>query len=98
MGYKLATPVQFIHQSVKDYLNSTEVKKVLSDMLAAREFGGSGHQRLLTACLKYLQLPETVALLDWAIVSPDVQAWPTGATRAFWKEISDRHPLLLYSR
>jgi ankyrin repeat protein/energy-coupling factor transporter ATP-binding protein EcfA2 len=97
VGYKLATQVQFIHQSVKDYLNSAEVKKDLSDMLSAGEFASSGHQRLLTACLKYLQLPEMVALLDRAAVSPGVQAWPTGATRAFWEEISDHHPLLLYS-
>ena len=97
--YKLTTQVQFIHQSVKDYLNSRQIPKEPADMPRSPRPEENGHYLLLTACTGYLQLPETAAIANYD--APDSHEYAFSEYHhqfnAFWKEILDQHPFLLYS-
>lgn len=94
--HKLATRVQFIHQSVKDYLNSTEDIRELSRMRGgADESETSGHQLLLTACLRYLQLPEAIEVRDRQVRQHKEHTNTNGVH--VWSDLSKQCPLLPYS-
>ncbi|KAK4167470.1 ankyrin repeat-containing domain protein [Cladorrhinum sp. PSN259] len=92
--YKFTTQVQFIHQSIKDYLNSTQVPKQLAEKLDSPSLEQSGHKLLLTVCLRYLQLPETAAVADPQAPSPYMSKTELNA---FWKKILAEYPFLFYS-
>lgn len=100
LRYGLTTRVQFIHQSVKDYLGSARIPKELAAMLGSTGLEGNGHRLLLTACLRYMQLPEMAAMTDRGAPSPYRRRGvddPNSELQAFWTEISDQRPFLLYS-
>jgi len=99
LRYELTTRVQFIHQSVMDYLGSARLPKELAAMLGSTGLEGNGHRLLLTAYLGYLQLPEMAAMTDRGAPSPYGRSGvePNSELQAFWKEMSNQCPFLLYS-
>jgi ankyrin repeat protein/energy-coupling factor transporter ATP-binding protein EcfA2 len=105
LGYELTSQVQFIHQSVKDYLNDSQIQNDLGEILGPPGLEGNGHQLLLTACIRYLQLPE-VEIAQAASVNLQrpiagygkaewEEFWPKLQT--LWTKMTNQCPLLLYS-
>ena len=97
--YELTTQVQFIHQSVKDYLNSKRIPEELFDIVGSSPLKDKGHELLARASLQYLQLPELVErfysgtkeLSDWyGRMSKELK-------QNFWAQLPVSNPFLLYS-
>ena len=82
--------VQFIHQSVRDFLSKDGFKSLRGhDML---DDAASGHEFIKTACLNYLNVTELRK-----IPSIDCRFYSTGRIRAKLPTLADDHPLLEYA-
>lgn len=102
LGYRLTSQVQFIHQSVKDYLKAHQMEADSGVLRGPPLLEQSGHQLLLAACLRYyLQLPEleAVASADWPKLPHTVDErdkfW--AGCETFWANTTGQYPFLMYS-
>ncbi|KAI9751459.1 MAG: hypothetical protein M1815_001117 [Lichina confinis] len=88
--------VQFIHESVRDYLFKEHVLDTLvtTQPNSAGIFLGSGHEQLKQCCQKYLSvdLSEQMALLTWL---PTAKNTPEAVNLR--QSVSERFPLLEYA-
>jgi ankyrin repeat protein len=103
LAYALTSQVQFIHQSVKDYLNGNQIQEDLGDILGPPGLEGNGHHLLLTACIRCLQLPEVEIAQAASVNLQRHIAGHGNAKREFWAQsqtlwakTTNQCPLLLY--
>ncbi|KAJ1322975.1 ankyrin repeat domain-containing protein 50 [Microdochium nivale] len=86
-----ASTVQFIHQSVLDFVRAGGLHDVWPDVIAADNFMGRSHQVISMACLDHVKAAD----VEFANLNGRVLRFQK--RRDFWEKVDQTSPLLRYA-